>query len=78
MISQFPAALRVIESNDGVGFASDAPLAKVNDNPAMPKTGTALPRRLRLEVCFVRDMENSPELAHLPLANRRTIGWNIG
>lgn len=65
MISQFAAALRVIESDDGAGFAYDAPLAKVSDNPAAPKTGTALLRRLRLDVCFVRDMESSPELARL-------------
>jgi hypothetical protein len=77
-ISQYSAALRVIESNDGVGFASDAPLAKVNDNPAAPKTGAALLRRLRLEVSFVRDMESSPELARLPLSDRCTISWNVG
>jgi hypothetical protein len=71
IVSQLAVALRVIGSNDGTGFANEAPLAKVNDNPAAPKTGPALLRRLRLEACLVRDMENSPELARLPLASRR-------
>jgi hypothetical protein len=31
-----------------------------------------------LEVSFVRDMESSPELAHLPLSDRCTISWNVG
>ena len=65
MISQFAAALRVIESDDGAGFAYDAPLAKVSDNPAALKTGMALLRGARLELCFVRDMESSPGLARL-------------
>jgi hypothetical protein len=73
-ISQFAAASRVTESNAGVGLANDAPLAKVNDNPAAPKTGTALLRCVRLEVCFVRDMERSPELARLPFSTAGTIG----
>jgi hypothetical protein len=48
--------LRVIVSSDGAGFARDAPLASVNDKPAALKTGTALLRRFRLEVCFARDI----------------------
>jgi len=55
-ISRLSLGWRVIVSTDGVGFARDAPLASVNDNPAAPKTGTALIRRFRLEVCFARDM----------------------
>jgi hypothetical protein len=33
-----------------------APLASVNDNPAAPKTGTALIRCSAFEACFARDM----------------------
>jgi len=42
IVSQVAVALRVIGSNDGAGFANEAPVAKVNDNPAAPKTGPAL------------------------------------
>ena len=50
MLSWLSLALRVMVSNDGVGVAMDAPLASDNDNPATPRTGTALLRRFRLEV----------------------------
>jgi hypothetical protein len=50
-----PLASRVIVSSAGE-FARDASLANVNDNPAAPKTGTALLVRFRFEVCSMRDM----------------------
>ena len=50
MLSWLSLALGVIVSNDGVAVAMDAPLASDNDNPATPRTGTALLRRFRLEV----------------------------
>ena len=59
MFSWLSRALRVIVSNDGVGVAMDAPLASDNDNPAAPRTGTALLRRFRLEV---RDTEILPRV----------------
>jgi hypothetical protein len=46
--------LRVIVSSTGAVVARDPSLASVNDNPAAPKTGTALLLRFRFE--FMRDM----------------------
>jgi hypothetical protein len=65
VISCLTTASRVIVSSDGAMLARDVSLASVNDNPAAPKTGTALIRRFRLEVC---DTEILPRLtAHLTL-----------
>jgi hypothetical protein len=47
--------LRVSVSSDAV-VARDAPLASVTDNPAAPRTGTALLPRFPFEACFARDM----------------------
>jgi hypothetical protein len=50
------SCVRDSTSAAGVLLAPYAPLASVNDNPAAPKTGTALIRRSALEACFARDM----------------------
>jgi hypothetical protein len=36
--------------------AAEAPPAAANETPAIPKTGTALLRRFRLEACFAFDI----------------------
>jgi hypothetical protein len=47
-------------SSTGRLDAADAPFANVNDNPAAPKTGTALLRRFCFAACLARDMIDSP------------------
>src|SRR4029077_6519983 len=74
VISWLTAALRIIVSSGGEVLARDASLASANDNPAAPRTGTALLRRFRLEFCFVRDMGSSPRLAAFCCFSRCTIG----
>jgi hypothetical protein len=66
--------LRITVSSGGEVVARDASLASANDNPATPRTGTALLRRFRLEFCFVRDMGNPPRLAAFCRFSRCTIG----
>src|SRR6516164_10315414 len=39
---------------------ADAPLASDSDNPAAPKTGTALLRRFRFEACLARAIRVLP------------------